>query len=1064
MQSAVAEPLGSVRVVVLLRGSQGYGFTLSGQAPCLLSGVSRGGAAEQAGLRPGQFLVAVNGERVLHCRHDRVVRLIGACRGALQLQVGGGGAESSDEETVPAVRHRTPRRQRQQQQGSSGEEDVALSVVLGYVGSVDLPSAGDESLLAELGSCIRRLRQQKRVHSLTLLSVGPSGVRLRDSQGRSLAHYPSRSLALCGALADDSRFFGLVTAALSGHASCHVFMVDPRLSPHCQHRLSASAFSLRCCRLAGGHCLQFPSSSQPVLAAVAAHCGVRLDAGAAPAPSSSNSDSGVGVREEVRRSRRHRHHGSPPSAPANFPYARRPDPALSRGFVGRSVDDLRSPDQVLLPPMAGSDSEISVCRASLSASSRRLSYSWTGRQVFSVQNAESEEFHSCQDNPTKLLSTRKRLSSSSHHLSSARDESCDPAVDGSSIISDSANSSSRVQSWTKGLAHVLADPAGLHTFSEFLKSQFSHENVYFWVGCERYRTASSADHASIARSLYERHLCEGAAEPVNVNAEILQGIENGLSAPDETLFDSARDHIFKLMMYDCYPRFLKSTIFEDCLFLEKSGEPLPYLGDDKMDQDLNLCLNHNCSSNDSKEPLKSGKNGETRRKFTLLHWSRSKAGNKDRLKSKERLKSSELGESSRSHRTLPTMFQRRAKCRRDSSVHGVSAEDSGSIASDLTGSHTSLTSEPLANRDSLFSVDGGGCCEHDCAEEGCRLCRVLLPDGSCAVVRAEPGVTVRALLQQLLRRRHLHFGGWDVYQERSNRPISQSQQASRVLAGNTVRLEQRVLFQLTVPTAPGRFKSMAVKAKPSRRTCDVLAPLLDKHSLDINSCVLLEGDAGVSELQPQAPVTLLDNKHVHVRGTLADSCRQVEEVTNGVYRHLLLTPDHQSSVNGGCHVSLPLDHRSFHTAGSRIHQNHSDVHYDAESFHGRHDQLDTKIDFDSPDLVNGKENRQPQPHVTSISSAPALTTPRHTASTSLTAPVADLDCTLTPPPPPSPHVAVCGSSRHAATPRFTPPSPIVRVRATSTLSPLPPPLPPKPGAAARNRQAACLDSTDFSYV
>ncbi len=44
----------------------------------------------------------------------------------------------------------------------------------------------------------------------------------------------------------------------------------------------------------------------------------------------------------------------------------------------------------------------------------------------------------------------------------------------------------RVGGWAADFDKLLADTAGLHTFAEFLKKEFSHENIYFWCVCQRY--------------------------------------------------------------------------------------------------------------------------------------------------------------------------------------------------------------------------------------------------------------------------------------------------------------------------------------------------------------------------------------------------------------------------------------------------------------------------------------------------------------------------------------------------------------------------------------------------
>jgi regulator of G-protein signaling len=77
-------PLPNLRCVDVERGAYGFGFTISGQQPCLLSCIVPGSPAETAGLQPGHALVAVNGRNVARLPHDTVVRLIGSSCGRLR--------------------------------------------------------------------------------------------------------------------------------------------------------------------------------------------------------------------------------------------------------------------------------------------------------------------------------------------------------------------------------------------------------------------------------------------------------------------------------------------------------------------------------------------------------------------------------------------------------------------------------------------------------------------------------------------------------------------------------------------------------------------------------------------------------------------------------------------------------------------------------------------------------------------------------------------------------------------------------------------------------------------
>ena len=87
------------KVAKLVRGQQGFGFTISGQAPCILSCVVPHSSADRAGLHTGDCLLAVNGCDVSRAPHDEVVRLVGSCMGTLRLHL----AESGIPATTPAA-------------------------------------------------------------------------------------------------------------------------------------------------------------------------------------------------------------------------------------------------------------------------------------------------------------------------------------------------------------------------------------------------------------------------------------------------------------------------------------------------------------------------------------------------------------------------------------------------------------------------------------------------------------------------------------------------------------------------------------------------------------------------------------------------------------------------------------------------------------------------------------------------------------------------------------------------------------------------------------------------
>lgn len=96
-----------IRTVEVCRGKSGFGFTISGQQPCILSCIVPNSPAEQAGLRPGDYLIAVCGQNVSKVPHDDVVQLIGNCHNILKLQIAENYySDSSEEDFVTTARQK----------------------------------------------------------------------------------------------------------------------------------------------------------------------------------------------------------------------------------------------------------------------------------------------------------------------------------------------------------------------------------------------------------------------------------------------------------------------------------------------------------------------------------------------------------------------------------------------------------------------------------------------------------------------------------------------------------------------------------------------------------------------------------------------------------------------------------------------------------------------------------------------------------------------------------------------------------------------------------------------
>ncbi|KAM6939630.1 regulator of G-protein signaling 12b [Xenentodon cancila] len=146
-----------------------------------------------------------------------------------------------------------------------------------------------------------------------------------------------------------------------------------------------------------------------------------------------------------------------------------------------------------------------------------------------------------------------------------------------SVQSHQRHTDRRVASWAVCFERLLQDPVGIRYFSEFLKKEFSEENILFWQACEFFSHVPENDHKQLsqrAREIYNSFLSSKATTPVNIDSQA-QLADDILNAPKPDMFKEQQLQIFNLMKFDSYTRFLKSLLYQECMLAEVEGRPLP---------------------------------------------------------------------------------------------------------------------------------------------------------------------------------------------------------------------------------------------------------------------------------------------------------------------------------------------------------------------------------------------------------------------------------------------------------------------------------------------------------
>ncbi|KAL1501798.1 hypothetical protein ABEB36_007057 [Hypothenemus hampei] len=928
-----------LRTVEISRGSNGFGFTISGQQPCILSCIVNNSPADQAGLRAGDFLISVNGISVSKMAHDAVVGLIANCVEPIKMTIAENYySDSSDEELdlgerKPKYSHK-PRHYRRPHKGVavepnqkhiakfrtsptkpscstvdneavSEEGPIEYKALVGYLGTIEMPKQLlPNSRLQTVCSCIRKLRQEKRPPTTVLMTVLPTCLTLKNALNHILAIYPSNRVVYTGCSPEkDTRYFGLVTSAVHENAkecleqvdisnSCHIFVIDPKLVNHQRHLYKAESFNISCTPDAvTGCCLEFPRDALYLVNFIQTMYKLQTEneltkrnannqdvMANSPQPSaSSNSDSGIGYRDDC----------GPVSdriLVVEFPTCR-PPPNERLNTNNNRPHGIDGSNLSLL-----NNNKLSVNSSTKILGNVRTLENHFDNYLLKHNNVDSCKMYrecpidvpesnehtfripkfrkklkgdanmnrkvnfSCEELNTRILyedkicfgslqnlngpeekkKTKKELACQSEpDVRICRNLSAGDRKHEGDRLSGDTPTEYGATSWATSFEKLLEDPFGLHAFTEFLKKEFSAENIYFWIACERYRRLPTAGERSIqAQNIVAHHIGIGAPESVNVDAQGVLTAEQGLAEAGPNIFDNAQKQIFNLMKFDSYPRFLKSHLYKQCLngdFYVPSFDP-------------RLSIDKSSGPLLTPKLKKSLSNAEDRRRKSLLPWHR-KTGT-----------SHKQSDTQKSWDGVLTVPQEDTGTGTLQKHHHLTA-----CGVDLHSSHSSLTS----SLDLALS--------QDCTTEPrTSLCRILLANGSTTVVQIKNDETVQQLIKRLLEKRGLNYSSYEVFTNKHAKALDLNESAS-ILAGCEATVEQRVVFKLDLPNK----KIIAVKSKYTKLIVDVLRPILHKYKFSLEQVTVTRAGYFVDIT---LPVTTIDNARLYVQ--LKDERTETDHVSN----------------------------------------------------------------------------------------------------------------------------------------------------------------------------------------
>ncbi|KAA0723013.1 Regulator of G-protein signaling 12 [Triplophysa tibetana] len=521
----------AVRRVEMERGRGGYGFTIAGQAPCVLHGILKGSPAYSVGLRRGDRILRVNDKDVSEESHEVVVKLIGTSSRSLCLLV-----TSGDRQTLrpcSSVEERGCQNpelyDHKEHQSITGHFGIPCTPDPDTKGCLEFPQTPHSIsqfvsvLYSDMGDYFEKLR-------LKLDSENPEecqqNIRSSDSG--------------IGDLSPEDR------NSLTGQRSSEIPNISNPIPDYSQHRNRALLEPVHRCLLSE------PLTGPTQTVAQADVSGGANGLALTPFPLSmqfdlsskhkSSQHQPLGLKARWQKSHSNsveslveKHNDGPGGKNNLLPPAMEQIPILRY----KPLEDLKHPQSCRVFSSASKQKEVenkgsifwalTKGRSSIrrtAGRAKRLSLAHSLNDLESAASGgEPGGFEQHDSSSVSSLESNGSLPSVTNHRRISK---------------------RRVALWAVSFERLLQDAVAVRYFSLSYK----------------------------AKDIYNCFLSSKATMPVNIDSQA-QLADDVLTAPQPHMFKQPQLQIFNLMKMDSYARFLKSTLYQECIVAEVEGRPLP---------------------------------------------------------------------------------------------------------------------------------------------------------------------------------------------------------------------------------------------------------------------------------------------------------------------------------------------------------------------------------------------------------------------------------------------------------------------------------------------------------
>jgi len=149
----------------------------------------------------------------------------------------------------------------------------------------------------------------------------------------------------------------------------------------------------------------------------------------------------------------------------------------------------------------------------------------------------------------------------------------------------------KLEDYNIPLRYLIHNPILQKFLVQYLESEFSAENIKFWIKAKDFRLNSKArsDDADDVRNegqeIFDEFISSSASTQVNIIGNTQKEIQNALKSPQpitRELFQKAEEDVLALMSRDTFARFKSSPKFQECLKTMTSADN--YKPSDKPDE------------------------------------------------------------------------------------------------------------------------------------------------------------------------------------------------------------------------------------------------------------------------------------------------------------------------------------------------------------------------------------------------------------------------------------------------------------------------------------------------